>query len=187
MTIGKAGNQDEPLLARFEVLQRQIVELRREIAVTLGRIEYGDAEVAVVVCQAVRSKFGLFIRAVDVVVPVAELTLLPEAPPCVLGTLNHHGTSVVVLDVAQRLDGTPHIVDPSELIVICNARWRQVGLLVTRVLDVLSVDAAEVQEPAVAVEFAPFVLGVVNQTWGPLPVLEVAKLAESCLNRADTP
>ncbi|HEY6725582.1 MAG TPA: chemotaxis protein CheW [Polyangiaceae bacterium] len=174
------------LLARLGSLQAELVGLRRELVTRIGRTQLGDTKITLLVCRAEQQRFGLPIQSVDVVVPVAELAPLPESAPWVVGALNHHGTSIVVVDVRQRFEGEPHVIASSELIVICGTAWGRVGLLVDEVVDVLTVNLEDVDEPAAGVCFAKFLVAVVQEPGGSLPLVEVSKLAAECWSTNDT-
>ena len=170
------------IYARLDTLEEEMMALRRELVVRLSGVQTSEAELSVLECRAAQQRFGLLLGGVHVVVPVAQLLPLPQTPPWVLGSLNHHGTNIVVLDVAYRLVEAAHIIAPTELIVICSTEWRQVGLLVEQVLDVLSIEASAVKDPAPGVRFAPFLAGVVDHESGSLPLIEVSRLAAESLN-----
>lgn len=174
------------LLARLNALQAEIVGLRRELVSKLGGTQLGDAQITLLVCRAARQRFGLPIQSVDVVVPVADLASLPESAPWVVGALNYHGTSIAVVDVRQRFECESHVIASSELLVICNTEWGQVGLLVDEVVDVLTVNLDDVEEPAAGLCFAEFLVAAVQEPAGTLPLVEVSKLAAECWDANDT-
>src|SRR5690606_23873383 len=168
--------------ARLDALEEEMMALRRELVVKLARAPTSDADLEVLQCRAAQQRFGLLLGSIEVVVPVAQLLQLPETPPWVLGSLNHHGTNIVVVDVAHRLPGSPHVIEPTDLIVICSTEWRQVGLLVEEVLDVVSIEAGAVKDPAPGLHFASFLAGVIDHEIGSLPLIEVSRLAAEFLN-----
>jgi chemotaxis signal transduction protein len=170
------------IYARLDTLEEEMMALRRELVVKLAGVQTSEAELSVLECRAARQRFGLLLGGVDVVVPMAQLLPLPETAPWILGSLNYHGRNIVVLDVAYRLAEAPHVIAPTELIVICSTEWRQVGLLVEEVLDVLSIEANAVKDPAPGVRFASFLAGVIDHEFGSLPLIEVSRLAAESLS-----
>ncbi len=169
------------IYARLNALEEEMTELRRKLVAKVAGTHRSESEISVLVCRAAEQRLGLLLGSIEVVVPVAQLLPLPETPAWVLGSLNHHGSSIVVLDVAHRLTNTTHTIAPTELIVICSTEWQRVGLLVGEVLDVLDIEVTSVQDPAPGVRFAPFLAGVIHRETGSLPLVEVSKLAAEFL------
>lgn len=182
MTDEISSNEISSIYARLGTLEEEMMALRRELVVKLARVQTNTAELSVLECRAGQQRFGLPLGGVDVVVPIAQLLPLPETPPWILGSLNHHGINIAVLDVAHRLAEAPHVIAPTELVVICSTEWRQVGLLVEEVLDVVSIEASAVKDPAPGVRFASFLAGVIDHEAGSLPLIEVSRLAAESLS-----
>lgn len=167
------------LLARLNALQGEILAVRRELVSALGRSQLEDSKLTLLLCRAAQQRFGLPIQSVEVVVPVAELAPLPGSAPWVVGALSYRGTNMAVVDVRQRFEGEPHVIAATELIVICQTDCERAGLLVDEVIDVTTVDLEDVEEPAAGVRFAEFLIAVVHEPAGTLPLVEVSKLAAS--------
>jgi purine-binding chemotaxis protein CheW len=78
-------------------------------------------------------------------------TVLPHAPPYILGVINLRGAVVPIVDLAARMGLEPIRPDARHVIVICVVDNQTVGFLVDAVSDILSVKRTLIQPtPAVS-------------------------------------
>lgn len=80
---------------------------------------------------------ALDISVVDRVVPMVEVTPLPQGPINVLGVINVQGTVVPVISVRTGFGLTPRDVVPADLLIIVHTARRTVALLADAVVDVV--------------------------------------------------
>jgi purine-binding chemotaxis protein CheW len=78
-------------------------------------------------------------KAVREIVPTRSITRLPGAPPHVRGIMNLRGSLIIVVDVAQRLLGTP-TRNPEGSTIVVQMGERLLGLGVDDVRDVQFLD-----------------------------------------------
>lgn len=90
-------------------------------------------------------------------------TVLPHAPPFILGVINLRGAVVPIMDLAARMGLDPITPDDRHVIVICVVENQTVGFLVDSVSDILSVDRKVVQPtPSVSSDLTrAFIEGVI--------------------------
>jgi purine-binding chemotaxis protein CheW len=82
-------------------------------------------------------------------------TVLPHAPPYILGVINLRGAVVPIVDLSARMGLEPIIPDARHVIVICVVDGQTVGFLVDAVSDILGVKQAAIQPtPTVASDLA---------------------------------
>lgn len=72
-------------------------------------------------------------------------TVLPHAPPYILGVINLRGAVVPIVDFAARMGLKPTKPDARHVIVICVIENQTVGFLVDAVSDILGVDRSLIQ------------------------------------------
>lgn len=72
-------------------------------------------------------------------------TILPHAPPYILGVINLRGAVVPIVDLASRMGLQPIKPDSRHVIVICVVANQTIGILVDSVSDILSVDQSLIQ------------------------------------------
>ncbi|MBN2191344.1 MAG: purine-binding chemotaxis protein CheW [Polyangiaceae bacterium] len=164
------------ILDRIGALEGELAHLRQEVAATLFQATEPGEDLTVLECAAGGQAFGVLLSTVDEVLAVAELIPLPEAEPWILGTLNLRGESVVVIDMAHRLLGRAHVIEPSEYIVVCHDRYRRLGLLVDDIRSIENIPHDALQHPAPGVAFAPYLIGVWHQEERSLGVVEVGRV-----------
>ncbi len=105
----------------------------------------------------------------------SEATVLPYAPPYVLGVINLRGAVVPIIDLAARLGLPPTEPGPRHVIIIVADGDRLTGFLVSAVSDILSVGGNEVQSvPALNDMNASFLSGVITSKSRLLRILDVA-------------
>jgi purine-binding chemotaxis protein CheW len=91
-------------------------------------------------------QYGVDIMAVREIKGWAEITHLPKQPEYVRGVLNLRGAIVPIVDLRCRFDQGLTETTPLHIVIIVQVDGRQVGLIGDRVLDIVSVDASEIQK-----------------------------------------
>ncbi len=87
-----------------------------------------------------RELFALPLSAIrEVLVPPWQWTRVPRAPPSVRGVINLRGRVVTVVEL-HRLVGVPEVAEPCERIVLLDRGRRDLGLLVTEVDGIESIE-----------------------------------------------
>lgn len=94
----------------------------------------------IVVFMLAERDFALRLADVVEILPMVALTAVPESSPWLPGVINLRGQTLPVIDLRKRLGLPTRDVDPSANIIIANpGKGEGVGLIVDRVLDVVSV------------------------------------------------
>lgn len=98
-------------------------------------------------------EFCVDIMAVREIRGFTPSTALPQSPSFMRGVINLRGAVLPIIDLAARL-GLPPVETTSQHVIMVVQVERQIaGLLVDAVLDILTVDAADIQPiPDVASE-----------------------------------
>jgi purine-binding chemotaxis protein CheW len=91
-------------------------------------------------------QYGVDIMAVREIKGWADITRLPKQPDYVRGVLNLRGSIVPIVDLRCRFGQGLTETTPLHIVIIVQIGGRQVGLIGDRVLDIVSVDAAEIQK-----------------------------------------
>lgn len=131
---------------------------------------------------------GMDILKIQEINKLMEMTKVPQAPDYMLGILNLRGQIVTIIDLGQKLGlGSAELSGESRNIII-NAPGEHVGLLVSRISDVVMVDPDKI-EPAPAnmrgIQGAFFtgVYKTENKLIGILDVREVLRIESDNLSR----
>jgi purine-binding chemotaxis protein CheW len=135
-----------------------------------------------------RALCGMDILKVQEINKLMEMTKVPQAPDYMVGILNLRGQIVTIIDLGQKLGlGSIEVSNESRNIIV-NTPGEHVGLLVSRISDVVMADPDKI-EPAPAnmngVQGA-FFTGVYktdNKLIGILNIKEVLRLESDNLNR----
>ena len=90
-------------------------------------------------------QYGVDIMAVREIKGWSEITYLPRQPEYVRGVLNLRGTIVPIVDLRCRFGQGLTETTPLHIVIIVQIGGRQVGLIGDRVLDIVSVDAAQIR------------------------------------------
>lgn len=91
--------------------------------------------------------FGLDTTHVQEIVHVGDITPVHQAPPFVLGVMNLRGRITTVIDLGSKLELNPTEVRQESRIFIVDWQSEQVGLLVDRVAEAISLDHADLRKP----------------------------------------
>lgn len=135
-----------------------------------------------------RALCGMDILKVQEINKLMEMTKVPQAPDYMVGILNLRGQIVTIIDLGQKLGlGNIEVSNESRNIIV-NTPGEHVGLLVSRISDVVMADPDKI-EPAPAnmngIQGAFFtgVYKTENKLIGILNIKEVLRLENDNLNR----
>lgn len=90
---------------------------------------------------------GMDILKVQEINKLLDMTAVPQAPDYVMGIINLRGQIVTVIDLGKKLGLTSIDVNESCRNIIVNSRNEYVGLLVTRIGDVVEAEWDKVEKP----------------------------------------
>ena len=90
-------------------------------------------------------QYGVDIMAVREIKGWSEITHLPKQPDYVRGVLNLRGVIVPIVDLRCRFGQGLTEATPLHIVIIVQIGSRLVGLLADRVLDIVSLDASQIQ------------------------------------------
>jgi len=91
-------------------------------------------------------QYGVDIMAVREIKGWSDITHLPKQPEYVRGVLNLRGAIVPIVDLRCRFGQGLTETTPLHIVIIVQIGGRQVGLIGDRVLDIVSVDASQIQQ-----------------------------------------
>ncbi len=90
---------------------------------------------------------GMDILKVQEINKLMEMTKVPQAPDYVMGILNLRGQIVTIIDLGKKLGLSEISVDESSRNIIVNSDNEYIGLLVSRIGDVVEADWGKVERP----------------------------------------
>jgi purine-binding chemotaxis protein CheW len=90
-------------------------------------------------------QYGVDIMAVREIKGWADITHLPKQPEYVRGVLNLRGAIVPIVDLRCRFGEGLTETTPLHIVIIVQIGGRQIGLIGDRVLDIVSVEANQIQ------------------------------------------
>ena len=150
------------------------------------RLDSGANEI--VAFTLVGRRYGLPLSAVERIVRVVDVTLLPKAPDIVLGVVNVRGRVIPVINVRRRFHLPEREVGLTDQMVIAHTTRRAVALVVDSVDGVLEYSD---QEAVVSQDVLPelqYIEGVVKLDDGLILVHNLDKFLsleeETVLDRA---
>ena len=90
-------------------------------------------------------QYGVDIMSVREIKGWSDITHLPKQPEYVRGVLNLRGSIVPIIDLRCRFGQGLTETSPLHIVIIVQIDGRQVGLIGDRVLDIVSVETAQIQ------------------------------------------
>lgn len=115
-------------------------EKRTETKTSTGSVELATFYVGDALC-------GMDILKVQEINKLMEMTKVPQAPDYVMGILNLRGQIVTIIDLGKKLGLTQIDINESSRNIIVNSENEYIGLLVTRIGDVVEADWQKVEPP----------------------------------------
>ncbi len=90
---------------------------------------------------------GMDILKIQEINKLMEMTSVPQAPDYVMGILNLRGQIVTIIDLGKRLGLSSITIDDFSRNIIVNSQNEHVGLLVSKIGDVITADWDKVESP----------------------------------------
>ncbi|MGD9211132.1 MAG: chemotaxis protein CheW [Desulfobacteraceae bacterium] len=90
---------------------------------------------------------GMDILKIQEINKLMEMTTVPQAPDYVLGILNLRGQIVTIIDIGKRLGLSSIMIDDFSRNIIVNSKNEHIGLLVSKIGDVVTADWDKVESP----------------------------------------
>lgn len=178
-TLNDDQAAERRLVTRLEELEVELLTLRRELGEEhrrQARLPEGDFQILrVAVCDDL---FGIPIDSVCEIVRYAMLTRVTDVPSVVAGAVNVRGDVYAVIEARKRF-GYP-LLRPGyrTCIVLTESNGRTAGLVVDRVLDVVSVTRDALSEPTGALASAHCVAAISTINDQMVQVLDLALLLD---------
>jgi purine-binding chemotaxis protein CheW len=134
-------------------------------------------------------QYGVDIMAVREIKGWSNVTHLPKQPEYVRGVLNLRGAIVPIVDLRCRFGEGLTETTPLHIVIIVQIGGRQVGLIGDRVLDIVSIDAAQIQPvPRTAQgETTDFLSGLVTHDNTMIALIDLPNLLSVQAGDADRP
>jgi purine-binding chemotaxis protein CheW len=98
-----------------------------------------------------RENFGVPIQIVHEIVPLMEITVVPDSPVYIEGVINLRGKIIPIVDLRKRFGETP-VSAKRNRIVVSELNGRLVGLVVDAANEVLKVDPEQIEPPPSVLE-----------------------------------
>lgn len=124
---------------------------------------------------------GMDILNVQEINKLMDMTTVPQAPDYVMGILNLRGQIVTIIDLGKKLDlGSTELSEMSRNIIV-NCKDEHIGLLVTRISDVVEADLDKVEPPPANIGGVQgkFFKGVFKTEKRLIGILDVEKVLEN--------
>ncbi len=93
-------------------------------------------------------QFGIEITAVESIIKMQEITVVPQSPDFVEGLTNLRGDVLPVIDLRKRFGIRPSKNLDEERIVVVEVDGQQVGMIVDAVTEVLTVEGEAIEPPS---------------------------------------
>jgi purine-binding chemotaxis protein CheW len=137
-----------------------------------------NASVQFIVFAIGDDQYGVDIMAVREIKGWVDITHLPKQPEYVRGVLNLRGAIVPIMDLRCRFGDGLTTTSPMHIMIIVQIDGRQIGLIGDRVLDIVSVDAAQIQRVPRASDDAAsdFLSGLVTHDDGMIALVDLPSL-----------
>jgi purine-binding chemotaxis protein CheW len=138
------------LLGRLSRLERELVAVRRELH-EKSTVTFPEGIFQALCVQVGGERYAVPSAQVKQIIRYARTTRVPHAPRAVQGVLNLRGEVVVVLDTCERLGLGRAAIDAKTPVVIVAVHHWLVGLIVDRVLEVVTIDGSTLSQPSGAI------------------------------------
>ncbi|MDR2055723.1 MAG: chemotaxis protein CheW [Desulfovibrio sp.] len=118
---------------------------------------HDDNLIQLVTFRIAEEEFGVDILAVQEIIRLMQITMVPRAPSFIEGVINLRGKVIPVINMRTRFNMTPAEHNNDTRIVVMEFGQKIVGFLVDAVSKVLRIPAATVEEAP------PVVVGISSE------------------------
>ena len=132
-------------------------------------------------------QYGVDIMAVREIKGWTDITHLPKQPDYVRGVLNLRGVIVPIIDLRCRFGQGLTEATPLHIVIIVSIASKLAGLLADRVLDIVSLDASQIQPvPRIAnANRVNFLSGLVTIEGAMIALMDLQGLLSATLESAN--
>jgi purine-binding chemotaxis protein CheW len=123
-------------------------------------------------------QYGVDIMAVREIKGWSQITQLPRQPDYMRGVLNLRGIMVPIIDLRCRFSQGMTEATPLHIVIVVQIGARHVGLLADRVLDIVGINASQIQPvPRIAQgSRTDFLSGLVTIESGMIALIDLSRL-----------
>jgi purine-binding chemotaxis protein CheW len=135
-------------------------------------------EKQLVIFELETENFGIDISSVEGIAKVQEITKIPKAPVYMVGITNLRGSVLPVIDLQKRFGMISQEATDETRIVIANMGGVKIGMVVSAVSEVLTIDdkVIEPPPPLVSNTNSEFITGVAKIDKRLVILLDLAKV-----------
>lgn len=112
-----------------------------------GHDPHDDDLIQLVTFRIGEEEFGVDILAVQEIIRLMQITMVPRAPEFIEGVINLRGKVIPVVNMRARFNKPEHKPDSSTRIVVMELGQKIVGFLVDGVSEVLRIPETTVEDP----------------------------------------
>jgi len=139
-------------------------------------------QIQLVTFQLGEELYGVNIMDVREIVREQGVRPLPNSPPCVEGVFNLRGEIIPIINLRKRFHFADEAVLPNKLLsgfVILSVDGLKIGIIIDKVCRVLTVKAADVQNPPQMMKQGidrEYITGITPYETGYIVILDTGKL-----------
>ncbi len=135
-------------------------------------------EKQLVIFELGTENFGIDIASVEGIVKVQEITKIPKAPSYLEGITNLRGDVLPVIDMQKRFGMSIQEHTKETRIMVANVENVKIGMIVTAVSEVLTIDDSVIEPPPPMVSNinSEFIIGVAKIDKRLVILLDLAKV-----------
>lgn len=122
--------------------------------------------------------FGIDIESVEGINKILDITKVPQAPACVEGVANLRGQIIPVVDLHRRFGMPSAALTNDSRIVVANLGAAKIGMIVSAVSEVLTIDDSTIEPPPSMVSNvnSTYITGIANIDKHLVILLDLAKV-----------
>jgi purine-binding chemotaxis protein CheW len=135
-------------------------------------------EQQLVVFELAQELYGVEIAAVESIIKLQAITLVPQAPSFVEGVTNLRGSILPVIDLRKRFGLPVEELSKNSRIIVAAINDKKVGMIVDAVSEVLHVpaDSVEPAPPMITTVNSIFITGIAKVDQKLIILLDLSKI-----------
>ncbi len=141
-----------------------------------------ETEARVSLIKLVDQYFAIEIKYIREVLPLPQVTRVPNVERQFLGVFNLRGRIVPLIDISPILKLKPLTLNPDHFVIYCEVNGKHAGILAEKVLEMKDLETEQLHVPGTEVnpDLLPYISAIYEDTqYNQIYVLDMVSVFES--------
>jgi purine-binding chemotaxis protein CheW len=129
--------------------------------------------------ELAKSLFGIEILIIKEIVPVSNITHIPNVPPYILGVFNLRGIITTLVDIRKIFDLKVAAIKSDSMVLVIETESVRFGILSEKILDIIPIEELKIKKinNSMTDKMSPYISGIYHhKDLGDIHLLDKVKI-----------